>query len=207
MSSTGTLYVVAAPSGGGKTSLLNALVGAFDQLRISVSHTTRPPRPGEEEGVSYYFTSEANFQTLIAKHAFLEYAEVFGHWYGTEKQWIIDQLAAGTDVILEIDWQGARQICQQFPQTVTIFILPPSCAALHERLERRQQDKENVIEQRMSQAMNEMSHYHEFDYLIVNDDFAVALEDLKSILRARRLRRDYQTEKLTHLLAELGENR
>lgn len=208
MSSKGTLYVIAAPSGGGKTSLTLELLKHFEKLKISISYTTRPPRPGEKDGVSYNFVDEARFKQMIADKSFLEYAEVFGHYYGTSKEWILSRLDKGVDVLLDIDWQGARQLHHIFGSSVvTIFILPPSRDALLKRLEGRNQDQEKVIEQRMAEAVSEMSHYNEFDYIIINDKFDDALDDLKVIVRSRRLERSYQQQKLAPLLAHLLENR
>lgn len=184
---TGTLYIISAPSGGGKTSLVNALVSSMNNLFISISYTTRPMRPGEQDGVNYHFVSSTEFQELIRKNTFLEHAKVFNHEYGTSRAWVEQQLKQGRDVILEIDWQGAQQIRKNFKQCVSIFILPPSRDALRDRLLNRAQDNSQVIELRMAQAINEMSHYHEFDYLIINDVFENALFDLKAIIRSRRL--------------------
>lgn len=203
MSSEGTLYVIAAPSGCGKTSLVHALVDGEDDIEISVSHTTRPPRPGEKDGVDYNFVDEATFQKMIENKDFLEYAEVFGHHYGTSREWIMQTLEKGIDVILEIDWQGARQIGQLFHHVKPIFILPPSLETLRQRLESRKQDSEDVIEGRMQQAISEMSHYHEFRYLVINDDFDRALDDLLCIVRSERLKRHHQAPKLKDLLRHL----
>jgi len=183
----GTLYIISAPSGGGKTSLVRALTSQIKNLVISISHTTRLPRPGELNGVNYHFVSIADFQALLAQDIFLEHAEVFGCLYGTSKQWVSSQLKAGNDVILEIDWQGAEQIRKLFPQCVSVFIVPPSLAILRARLHERAQDSEDIIEKRMRQAQAEISHYGEFDYLIINDKFETAVEDLKSIVRTQRL--------------------
>ncbi|MEW6352802.1 MAG: guanylate kinase [Pseudomonadota bacterium] len=200
---TGTLYIIAAPSGGGKSSLVNALLQCMPNLRVSVSHTTRPARPGEQDGVHYHFVDQARFDALRAAGTFLEYAEVFGHCYGTSRQWVVEQLQNGLDVVLEIDWQGARQVRAQWPDCVSIFILPPSRAVLEQRLRARGQDGAQVIARRMQAAVDEMAHYHEFDYLVLNDDFDTALADLRAIMRCRRLRRDAQAEHLKPLLAEL----
>ncbi len=183
----GTLYIISAPSGGGKTSLVNALVSAIKNLYISISYTTRPMRPGEQKGVNYHFVTSDQFHDLLKQNTFLEHAKVFDHHYGTSREWVNQQLQQGHDVILEIDWQGAQQIRQNFKQCVSVFILPPSREVLRERLMTRAQDKSSVIGQRMMQARNEMSHYHEFDYLIINDVFENALADLKSIIYSRRL--------------------
>lgn len=179
----GNLFVLSAPSGAGKTSLAKALVGAVPNLAFSISHTTRPPRPGEEDGVDYYFVDEAQFQEMVEGGTFLEHACVFDHRYGTSREAVERLLAAGKDVVFDVDWQGARAIKQKMPQAHTIFILPPSREALEERLAGRGQDSRKVIERRMQAAVSEMQHYREFDYLVVNDDFAAALEDLKAIVR------------------------
>jgi guanylate kinase len=179
----GKLFILSAPSGAGKTSLAKALVKALPDLAFSISHTTRPPRPGEEDGVDYYFVDEARFQEMIEAGMFLEHACVFDHRYGTSRAAVERLLAAGKDVVLDIDWQGARAIKQQMPQAHTIFILPPSREALTERLAGRGQDSRKVIERRLRAAVSEMRHYREFDYLVVNDDFTAALEDLKAIVR------------------------
>ncbi len=207
MSKQSILYVIAAPSGGGKTSLVNALVQSEKDIRISVSYTTRPPRPGEQEGVNYHFVEESTFRQMIEDGIFLEYAEVYGYLYGTSRQWIVEQLTQGIDVVLEIDWQGARQIARLFHHLKLIFILPPSLDVLQKRLETRKQDSPEVIQQRMRQAIAEMSHYHEFGYLIVNDDFNLALANLRAILHSERLKRSYQAEKLSELLADLLQKR
>lgn len=203
MSKYGTLYVIAAPSGCGKTSLVHALVKGEDNIEISISHTTRAPRPGEQDGVDYYFIDESTFEKMVEAKDFLEYATVFGHSYGTSRQWIAATLDRGTDVILEIDWQGARQVGRLFHHVKSIFILPPSREALRQRLEARKQDSADIIEERMRQAIAEMSHYNEFTYLVVNDDFDRALNDLRSILHSERLKRNYQQPKLAKLLEHL----
>jgi guanylate kinase len=200
------LYVVAAPSGGGKTSLINALLEKDDRVSLSVSYTTRTARPGEKDGVHYHFVDDPTFIDLIGKNAFLEHAEVFGHRYGTGRDAVEKKLRAGFDVLLDIDWQGARQVRKSFPFCCTIFILPPSLEALRNRLSRRGQDSEEVIEVRMREARAEISHSREFDYLIINDDFDQALADLQSIVRHRKLHRPEQKEHYDDLLAELQEN-
>lgn len=197
---------MAAPSGGGKTSLITALLEKDDRVSLSVSHTTRTARPGEQDGVHYYFIDDATFIGLIEKNAFLEHAEVYGHRYGTGRDAAEKKLHAGFDVLLDIDWQGARQIRESFPSCCTIFILPPSLEALRNRLARRGQDSEEVIEERMREARAEISHSSEFDYLIINDDFDKALSDLQSIIRHRKLYRPDQEDHYHDLLAELLEN-
>jgi len=174
MAIRGTLFIISAPSGAGKTSLVSALVTQDPQLRISVSHTTRAPRTAEVHSQNYYFIDLPTFNQLKAEQAFLEYAQVFGHWYGTTQAWVENQLNAGFDVILEIDWQGARRV-REMLSCVNIFILPPSRAALEARLQNRAQDPPQVIVRRMQQASVEISHYHEYDYVVVNDVFEQAL--------------------------------
>lgn len=188
--SLGNLYILSAPSGAGKSSLINALLADLprNEVRLSISHTTRNPRPAEEDGVHYYFTTHAEFEALIEKDHFLEWAEVFGNYYGTSLPMIEKSLEQGVDVFLDIDWQGARQIRQKVPNVKTIFILPPSREELKNRLVGRGQDSEETIAKRMAEAESEMSHYNEFDYVIVNDDFQKALTELKAILTAERLK-------------------
>ncbi|WP_257286347.1 guanylate kinase [Endozoicomonas sp. SESOKO1] len=183
----GKLYIIAAPSGAGKTSLVKAMVESTPHVRVSVSHTTRGIRPGEQDGVNYHFTSVEGFQDMLHKGMFLEHAEVFGNYYGTSAHWVREQLNKGEDVILEIDWQGAQQVRYLLPDAVSIFILPPSLDALRERLIGRATDDLSIIERRMSQAVDEMSHYGEFDYLVINDEFDLALRDLQTIIRSQRL--------------------
>ncbi|MCJ8168198.1 guanylate kinase [Atopomonas sediminilitoris] len=199
----GTLYIVSAPSGAGKTSLVKALIEQVSDVRVSVSHTTRAMRPGEVDGVNYHFTAREAFERMIERSAFLEHAEVFGNFYGTSEEWVRDTLADGYDLILEIDWQGAQQIRRLIPEARSIFILPPSREALRHRLNDRGQDSDEVINQRMAQAVEEMSHYCEYDYLIINDDFRLALEDFKAIFRSRHLTVAHQQQRHEHLLASL----
>lgn len=199
----GTLYIVSAPSGAGKTSLVKALLDALPDIRVSVSHTTRAMRPGEADGVNYHFVDCATFTHLLEHGDFLEHAEVFGNYYGTSQAALERTLAEGHDLILEIDWQGAQQVRRKLPHAQSIFILPPSQAALRQRLDNRGQDSTEVIERRMREAVSEMSHYVEYDYLIINDDFASALEDLKSIFRTRQLRLDRQQRRHDDLLVDL----
>ncbi|MEK7304136.1 MAG: guanylate kinase [Pseudomonadota bacterium] len=179
----GNLFIFSAASGTGKTSLAKALVESTPEVAFSVSHTTRAPRPGEQHGVHYYYVTREEFDRMVANGEFVEHATVFGNSYGTSKQAIEDQVKSGKSVILDIDWQGARAIKKWRPEAVSIFILPPSRAALRERLTNRQQDSQEVIDRRMCEAVAEMSHYSEFDLLVVNDDFNAALADLKAILR------------------------
>ena len=187
--SLGTLYIVSAPSGAGKTSLVKALLQRMPDVVVSVSHTTRAPRPGEQDGIDYHFIDKARFEGLVQGGQFLEHAKVFDNYYGTSRSTVFGQLEAGRDVILEIDWQGARQVRQSAPQAVSVFILPPSRAALRERLTGRGQDSEEVIDRRMRDAVSEMSHYDEYDYLIFNDEFERAVFELQALFVSLRLRR------------------
>lgn len=200
---SGRLYIISAPSGAGKTSLVKALIESTSGIELSVSYTTRAKRPGEQEGVHYYFVDDEQFQSLVNEGVFLEHARVFDHYYGTSQRKINDRLQSGTDVILEIDWQGAQQVRKLIPQTTGIFILPPSKSALEERLQSRGQDSDEVIARRMQDAVNEISHYAEFDYLVINDNFDTALQELKSIITAHRLDLQRQTQQQAELLAEL----
>jgi len=200
---TGTLYIVSAPSGAGKTSLVKALVDAQPQVRVSVSHTTRAMRPGEVDGVNYHFVSRDEFLARLERNEFLEHAEVFGNLYGTSQRWLEQTLAEGYDLILEIDWQGAQQVRRLMPQAQSIFILPPTQEALRQRLNNRGQDSDEIIEKRMREAVSEMSHYVEYDYLVINDDFAHALIDLQSIFRANQLKQQAQQQRHARLLSEL----
>lgn len=200
---SGVLYIISAPSGAGKTSLVKALVESSPRIAVSVSHATRPKRPGEQNGVHYHFIDISTFEAMVARGEFLEHARVFDNYYGTARSTLLAQLQAGVDVILEIDWQGARQVRERMPGCVSIFILPPSRAVLEQRLRTRAQDSEEIIARRMRDAVAEMSHYSEFDYLVVNDDFSTALEDLKAIFRAQHLRREAQAERLADKLHEL----
>ncbi len=200
---TGTLYIVSAPSGAGKTSLVKALVDAQPQVRVSVSHTTRAMRPGEVDGVNYHFVSREDFLARLERNEFLEHAEVFGNLYGTSQRWLEDTLAEGFDLILEIDWQGAQQVRRLMPQAKSIFILPPTQEALRQRLNNRGQDSDEIIDKRMREAVSEMSHYVEYDYLVINDDFAHALIDLQSIFRSNQLIQKTQQQRHASLLGEL----
>ena len=184
-STRGQLFVVAAPSGAGKTSLVKALIESTPSIQVAVSHTTRPKRPDEVDGVDYHFVSPETFREMQNQDAFIESAQVFGNLYGTSRQGVESIAACGYNIILEIDWQGAQQIRQRLPDSVHIFILPPSLEALRTRLQGRGQDDPQIIQTRMSEAINEISHYQEFEYLIINDDFTVALQDLSRIVNAR----------------------
>lgn len=199
------LYVISAPSGGGKTSLVNALLERDKHVALSVSHTTRSPRPGEMDGVHYYFVDDAAFEELASQGAFLEHARVFDHRYGTGREAVERQLADGYDVLLDIDWQGARQIRDTFSAARMIFILPPSLDVLRKRLIGRGQDSEAVIDRRMEAARAEISHAVEFDFLIINDEFEAALSDLHAIIREGRPIRDEENAKTREILAELLE--
>lgn len=203
MPSTGTLFTVSAPSGAGKTSLVNALIERYPELQVSISHTTRPMRPGEQDGVNYHFVTEQAFLTMLEHDQFLEHARVFGNLYGTSAVWVKEQLDAGTDVILEIDWQGAAQVKRLLPETCAIFILPPSRQALEDRLTGRGQDDPEIIAGRLREAVQEMSHYVESDYLLVNNDFQLALDELCAITRSERLRTFRQQIRLADTLSSL----
>lgn len=199
----GTLYIVAAPSGAGKSSLVNALISRLPFVYLSISHTTRPMRPGETDGEHYHFTSADDFIARVEAGEFLEHAKVFDNYYGTSQTYVQNQLDAGHDVILEIDWQGAQQVRHLMPKAKSIFILPPSREALQERLEKRQQDSEEVIARRMRDAVSEMSHFGEFDYLIINDDFYKALDEMSAIFVANRAVIEQQQQRYETLLMQL----
>ncbi|KMT66234.1 guanylate kinase [Catenovulum maritimum] len=205
MSSIGTLYVVSAPSGAGKSSLIKAYLAQSDHAlaSVSVSHTTRNPRPGEENGVHYHFVDQAKFKSMIADDDFFEWAEVFGNYYGTSKAAIENTLAQGIDVFLDIDWQGARQVKKLKPETQTIFIAPPSQQELLSRLQKRGQDSEEVIAKRMAEAQSEISHYNEFDYIIVNDNFNQAVQEFSAILTANRCKQAAQAQRHQALFNDL----
>lgn len=205
MADTGNLFVIAAPSGAGKTSLVKAVTDTMPGVTVSISHTTRSKRPGEIHGTNYYFIDKTEFQHMIAHQDFLEHATIFDHWYGTSKRWVEQTLEKGLDVILEIDWQGQQQIKQLFPQSISIFILPPSLTALQERLIKRNQDLPDIIQQRLADVRETVSHVHEFDYLVINDDFTMAQHELKAIIEGCRLLQKRQSSKYAHLICDLTE--
>jgi len=198
----GNLFVVVAPSGAGKTSLVNALLERDSGIRLSISYTTRPPRAGEEHGKHYHFVDKAAFEAMIAAGDFLEHANVYGNYYGTSRKWIEGQLDGDHDVLLEIDWQGAAQVRKLFPRMVGIFILPPSLAELRRRLESRGKDSPETIARRMASAREEISHVLEFEYIIINETFDTAVVDLIAVVRAARLSRERQRERLEKLKDE-----
>lgn len=199
----GNLYVISAPSGAGKTSLVKALLETSQGITVSVSHTTRAPRPGEQDGVHYHYVSVDTFKALVEQGAFLEHAQVFDNFYGTASSSVEDKLQQGLDVILEIDWQGARQVRKRFPDCIGIFILPPSREALEQRLRGRGQDSDEIIARRMRDAQSEASHYGEYHYLVINDDFDTALVELRSIFVAERLHLERQKPRHQALLDAL----
>jgi len=199
----GNLFILSAPSGAGKSSLITALLKKHADMKVSVSHTTRDPRPGEENAVHYHFVSADEFKALIAKDDFFEWAQVFDNYYGTSKQAIESQLDAGIDVFLDIDWQGAQQVREIMPSVQTIFILPPSKEELEQRLNNRGQDSAEVIAGRMAQAQSETSHYNEYDFVIVNDDFDTALSDIETIVLAQRLTLKAQASRHHDLITNL----
>ena len=183
----GCLYVIVAPSGAGKSTLVNALLEREPDIGLSISYTTRAPRPGEMSGREYFFVSRQEFQAMVERGEFLEHAEVYGNWYGTSKHWIEKTRAAGSDVVLEIDWQGARSVKALFPDMSFIYILPPSIEGLRQRLVKRGKDSKEVIERRLAEAREDLKHVHEADYVIINEDFSIALLDLQSVVRALRV--------------------
>lgn len=199
----GNLFILSAPSGAGKSTLYKALLKQDNKVRISISHTTRAPRVGEEQGREYYFTDVESFLDMIADDAFFEHAQVFDHYYGTSKASIFEMLEQGLDVILEIDWQGARQVRQLYPESIGIFILPPSLSSLEERLKKRATDTKDVIQRRMAKAVNEMSHYYEYDFVIINDDFDDALSKMSSIFMAMRAKTPIIEQKNSNLINDL----
>ena len=202
----GTLFIVTAPSGAGKTSLVNELLHQIKNLLVSVSHTTRPIRPGEINGKDYHFVDERRFLSMISNGDFLETADVYGYKYGTSSKWVSAELGRGNDVILEIDWQGAIQIKRQFPGACSIFILPPSLEALIDRLHKRQQDDDETIARRMAQAKEVISHVKDADYAVVNDRFDETVNEVSSIIQSRRLKIEAQMVNLANLLANLAKD-
>lgn len=201
----GQLFIITAPSGAGKTSIVKAIIDTTPRMKKSISFTTRPMRPGEEEGIDYHFVDTKTFLAMRDSGDFLEYAEVFGNHYGTSKKWLAEQLNAGNDVILEIDWQGAQQVRRIFPDNTSIFILPPSKKTLLERLRSRGQDSEEVISRRTLEAVTEMSHYDEFDFTVINDVFDIAVEEVRSVMISRHVRTPVQQENQKSLIQELLE--
>jgi len=201
----GSLYIISAPSGAGKSSLVAKLIELDSHITVSVSSTTRAMRPGEEDGVNYHFLTVENFEEKISEGDFLEHAQVFDNFYGTSQSSVEAQLEKGKDVILEIDWQGAQQVKELMPEAISIFILPPSIQELHNRLSGRGTDSEEIIERRMSDAQNEISHFHEFDYIVINNVFDLALSELHNIFCAGRLTRDNQLENHKSLIQSLIE--
>lgn len=200
---TGNLFIVAAPSGAGKTSLVKELLAADAGIQLSISYTTRPPRPGEINGLHYHFVSRENFGQMLERGDFLESAEVYGNFYGTSQPWIEASRKTGKDILLEIDWQGAAQVRRLIPEAIGIFVLPPSLEALRQRLTGRGQDAEEVIRRRIAAAREDISHVGEFDYVIINDDFNIALQDLLAVVRAQRLKTGVQLERHGDLIASL----
>ncbi len=199
----GTLYIVAAPSGAGKSSIVNACLARDPGIALSISFTSRQPRPGERHAEHYHFIAKDEFERMVAAGDFFEHALVHGDWKGTARQSVEPQLAAGKDVLLEIDWQGARQVRKKVPNAVSVFILPPSRRALEQRMRSRGQDSEAVIAQRLAAAREEMSHYGEFDYVIVNEDFNTAVDEMCAIFTASRLRREAQVARHGKLISAL----
>jgi guanylate kinase len=203
MTPTGNLFVIAAPSGGGKTSLTRALLERERGIRLSVSYTTRAPRPGEQDGIEYHFVTVDRFMALKAAGEFLEHAHVHGNWYATSATWLKAEVDAGRDVLLEIDWQGAAQVRSLVPDSVHVFILPPSLESLQQRLVKRGQDDDTTIARRLTAARDEIRHCKEFDYVIINQDFASAVDDLSAIVRSARLRGAQQRARYRALIEQL----
>lgn len=201
---TGNLFIVAAPSGAGKTSLVKALLESDPGIALSISYTTRPPRPGEVDGVHYHFVDKAAFERMLAQGDFLESAEVYGNFYGTSQSWIATERKTGRDILLEIDWQGAAQVRKLIPEAVGIFILPPSLPALEQRLSKRGQDSAEVVARRVAAAREDISHVGEFDYVIINDDFDTALADLLAAVRSQRLKVSAQLDRHGEMIASLS---
>lgn len=199
----GNLFIIAAPSGTGKTTLVHALVQSMRDVMVSISHTTRVKRPNEEHGLNYYFIDRTEFERMITHGDFLEYATVFDQLYGTSKSWVEQTLAKGKDVILEIDWQGHQQIKHLFPHSISIFILPPSLEVLKDRLIKRNQDHPDIIKKRLADVQETISHIHEFDYVVINDDFTHALAELQTVIASGRLLQRRQTAKHARLINDL----
>ncbi|XBC38985.1 MAG: guanylate kinase [Buchnera aphidicola (Melaphis rhois)] len=201
----GILFIISAPSGTGKSSLIREILNTnvLFKIQVSISHTTRMIRPGERNGKHYYFISTSQFEAMIKEKKFLEYAQVFDNYYGTSKQSVCKNLSTGTDIFLDIDWQGAKQVRDKIPNSRSIFILPPSKNELYRRLCKRSQDSDFVIQKRMAQAVSEMKHYIEYDYLIINDDFKLAVSNLNKIIQVEHLSRRYQTRKNDTLIQHL----
>ncbi|MDO9010274.1 MAG: guanylate kinase [Gallionella sp.] len=200
---SGSLFVISAPSGAGKTSLVHALLGTNPQIALSVSYTTRAPRKGEQDGVAYNFVSRATFTEMAGRGEFLESAEVYGNYYGTSQSWISQEIAKDRDILLEIDWQGAAQVRRLFPNCISIFILPPSIAALEQRLTGRGQDDSEVIAKRMAAAREDVAHVAEFDYVIINDNLNEALREFNAVVLAARLRASSQLARHQNLINQL----
>lgn len=202
----GNLFAVSSPSGAGKSSLISALLAKHQDMKVSVSHTTRSPRPGEVNGEHYHFTDVETFKLLIEKDEFYEWAEVFGNYYGTSKSAINQQLSQGIDVFLDIDWQGTEQMRKLVPSMISLFILPPSKQELESRLNKRGQDSQEIIAGRMAQAQSEMSHYNEYDFVMINDDFEQTLTNFEQIVLSHRLKMENQQSKFADLINELLAN-
>ncbi|HCU88834.1 MAG TPA: guanylate kinase [Gammaproteobacteria bacterium] len=200
----GNLLIISAPSGAGKTSLVHGVVKRMQNIAASISHTTRPRRPGETDGVDYFFITEPEFEKMIQEGEFLEYAQVFGNLYGTSRTQIDRILDTGIDLLVELDWQGARSIRDIYPDTVSIFVMPPSEKALRERLVARRMDQKEIIQQRMQAAMSEISHYREYEFLVINDDFERALQELCLIVGASRLKTASQRKSLRQILDRMA---
>ncbi|MDD5241757.1 MAG: guanylate kinase [Sulfuricella sp.] len=201
--SQGNLFIVTAPSGAGKTSLVRALLENDSKVKLSISYTTRPPRPGETDGEDYHFVTEQKFLEMLGRGDFLESAQVYGNRYGTSQPWIENATRSGTDILLEIDWQGAAQVRKIFPQAAGIFILPPSLEALLARLKGRGQDSDEVIARRLAAAREDISHVEEFDYVIINDVFEAALQDLIAVIRAQRLTAHRQIDAYAEMIGKM----
>lgn len=200
----GSLFIISAPSGTGKTSLVKHLVGSIEAIQVSVSHTTRPKRHGETDGVNYHFVERAVFEKMISDSGFLEYAEVYGHYYGTSQEWVEQTLAQGIDVVLEIEWQGAKQVKRYFPEAKTIFILPPDAASLEQRLRDRGKDEQAIIEKRLQAARKEVQYCVDYQYIVVNDQFEKALTDLCAIVRAERCKSEQQMARYQALIEAMN---